>query len=127
MNYRVEPTEVTPLIDFSSDTGELKITGKSFWEDVNSVYDPAIKWLKDNYITNPPASTTLVVELQYFNTATAKLLLDIFGVLEELLEKGKTAKVEWRYLEIDEDLEEAGEDYKVMTKLPIELVALEDD
>lgn len=126
MNYHADPTEMTPLIDFNGATGEFKIVGKSFWEDVHSVYDPALKWLKESYIPNPADSTVLTVELHYFNTASAKLLLDVFRAMEALAEKGKNVQIRWCYLNFDEDLEEAGEDYKTMTTAPFELVPMEE-
>jgi hypothetical protein len=62
------------------------------------------------------------VGLEYFNTSSSKCLLDIFRKLESLSKSGKSEiKVIWLYEEEDEDMMEAGDDYKTIVKLPFEI------
>ena len=127
MTYKVESTKVTPEIDFDGNSGMLSIKGKSFWENADSFYGPILSWLDKEYIPNPAEQTKLTIQLDYFNTATAKALLDIFKKLEKVHDDGKTVNVVWRYLYFDEDLQESGEDYQLLTSLPITLEAFEGD
>lgn len=107
----------TPHINFNS-SGMLEISGKSIPENSIDFYKPVYDWL-DAYIQNPQAQTELKVQLEYFNTSSSKCLLDIFRKLEPLHAGGKSAvTVNWLYEEDDEDIMEAGDDYKTIVKLP---------
>jgi len=119
MIYSIEPTETTPKVDFNSETGNFLLTGKSFWENSDALYRPILDWLESEYLPNPADHTKLTVQLDYFNTATAKALLDIFKRLERIQKSGMQVDIIWRYNELDEDLEESGVDYQELTSLNI--------
>jgi hypothetical protein len=46
--------------------------------------------------------------------------------LNELVDKGLQAKVNWFYKETDEDMYEVGQDYEYMIKVPFEFIAYTD-
>jgi hypothetical protein len=46
---------------------------------------------------------------------------------EKIGADGKIAVVRWFYDEDDEDMKEAGEDFKVLSKLPIEIIGSQID
>jgi hypothetical protein len=46
---------------------------------------------------------------------------------EKIFTDGKNAKVHWYYDEDDEDMKEAGEDFKVLSKLPIDIIGAQLD
>jgi hypothetical protein len=46
--------------------------------------------------------------------------------LNELVEKGMEAKVNWFYNYTDEDMFEVGQDYEYMVKVPFEFIAYTD-
>jgi hypothetical protein len=54
------------------------------------------------------------------------MLLEIFYMLEKIVKAGKKVKVVWNYLEIDDDMLDAGEEYKEMLELPFEFRAIKD-
>ena len=60
--------------------------------------------------TNP---INVEVDLEYFNTSTSNILLDIFKHLSRVGQSKKVSIV-WVYEEDDLDMEEVGEDYKLM-------------
>jgi len=64
-------------------------------------------------------------KLEYFNTASSKLILDIFLKLEEMQEHGKKISVKWYFPEEDEDMEEAGEEYADIVDIPFEQISYE--
>jgi len=107
---------------FSRETGEFEISGRSIPENSIEFYKPIINWL-DNYIKEPNQSTLLVIKLEYFNTSSSKCLVEILRRLESLNDQSMV-KVKWCYEEEDEDMQESGEDFKEIIKVPIEMVLI---
>ena len=52
-------------------------SGKSLPEDVKEFYDPILSWLKE-YKNDPNEETTFVMRMEYFNTASSKMILEMF-------------------------------------------------
>ena len=53
-------------------------------------------------------------------------MLDVFRKLESLQKSGKSkVTVQWMYEEEDEDMMEAGDDYKAIVQLPFEILKIE--
>lgn len=114
----IEQGNKTPYISFSSENGILELKGKSIPENSIEFYRPVYAWL-DEYALNPKSKTSILVQLEYFNTSSSKCLLDIFRKLEPLQKNSKSeVTVTWLYEEEDEDMMEAGEDYQTIVKLP---------
>lgn len=114
-------TARTPEIHFDP-SGTLKLAGRSIPENAVELYRPALEWV-ESYVKQPAAKTELVMQLEYFNTSTSKVMLNLFKRLAELSESGHSVEVKWFYAEDDEDMMEAGEDYRQIVKLPFELLA----
>jgi len=122
-NLILPGTEDTPGIHFDKQTGEYSISGRSLPEDVSTFYAPVFSWL-DSFAGDPAPSAVFVFKLEYFNTASSKIILDILMRLEELHSDGKSAiTIEWHYFESDEDMQEAGEEYKDLVEVPFVLKA----
>lgn len=118
----IEGTEDTPGIVMDSENQHLSISGRSLPEDVTVFYQPVFDWLK---ILKETLSGELTVEikLEYFNTASSKILLDIFMTLEDMCDGDKScAKVNWHYDENDEDMLEAGQEYKEIVTIDFEMI-----
>ncbi len=126
----IEPSLTTPEIRFDLEKGHFSIKGSSYPENSLKFYQPVVQYLNElvqNHPVDPSKTFILDVELQYFNTSTAKVLLDIFRYFEQLYEKGQPVKVRWLYLEDDTEMEDAGLDYQAAVKLPFELIALHEE
>lgn len=120
-NLIIDSNNKTPSVEFGFTTGMLEIRGKSIPENSADFYQPLFDWL-DNYSLSPAPETELKVCLEYFNTSSSKCLLDIFRRLEKINLSGKSVvKVLWYFEADDEDMMEAGEDYKSLVKIPFEL------
>jgi|ERR1035437_8894522 hypothetical protein len=124
-NLYIKGTIKSPTFDFNYEKGELNITGRSHPEDVNTVYKPALRWL-EKYIKNPKPITTVNFILEYYNTSSSKIILEIFRELKAFQDTGNNVIVNWHYAEADEDLRDDGEMFSDMVKLPIELVVLKE-
>jgi len=124
-DFFLEATAKTPRLYFSKETGEFEISGRSIPENSIEFYKPVINWL-DSYITEPNKHTLLVIKLEYFNTSSSKCLVEILRRLESLRNQS-IVKVKWCYEEEDEDMQESGEDFKEIIKVPIEMVLVREN
>jgi hypothetical protein len=113
------PTPTSPEICFSPDESIFFMRGISNPEDVRDIYYPVIDWFREftnsliasnspQYSINYPLK--FQVDLEYYNSSTAKFLYDIFLELKRLGSSGNEVRVEWIYDEEDTDLQEAGSD-----------------
>mgnify|MGYP000716516864 CR=1 FL=1 len=112
-------TEETPNIILDKDNNKFEVTGKSFMEDVQAYYEPIINWLEE-YKKVPNPETVFIFEVEYINTASSKMFLDILKELEDIHLDGHKVKIIWRYFEDDEDMEDTGHEFNEMFEVPFE-------
>jgi hypothetical protein len=113
----LEGTEDTPKIILDKSNGIMEISGRSLPEDSTEFYSPVLEWLSE-YSENPNPTTNFVFKLEYFNTASSKLILDILSKLEDI----PSITVSWYFHEDDEDMEEAGEEFSELVDIPFEFM-----
>lgn len=117
-NINLEGTEDTPKIILDATNNIYEISGRSLPEDCAQFYKPILDWL-DGF--NPTSKVNFVFKLDYFNTASSKLILDILNRLEKIKNKGKDVTILWCFSEDDEDMQEAGEEFSELVEVPFEL------
>lgn len=121
--YTTEQSPKTPIVNFDPSTGIFELKGKSIPENSILFYTPLFEWL-DNYIQSPQPKTTLNIQLDYFNTSSSKCIVDLFKKLEMINKNGKgEVLINWLYDDQDDDMQEAGEDYQSIIKIPFNLVS----
>lgn len=108
-------TEDTPTILLDKKNGIFEISGRSLPEDSAEFYKPVIEWI-NAYATAANPTTEFAFKLEYFNTASSKLILDVLSALEEI----KGVKVIWYFHDDDEDMEEAGQEFSELVEIPFE-------
>ncbi|MCS7004298.1 MAG: DUF1987 domain-containing protein [Cytophagales bacterium] len=109
----LEGTEDTPRIILDKANNIFEISGRSLPEDSAEFFQPVLDWL-DEYQKQANPETNFVFKLEYFNTASSKLILDILSKLEDI----KGCSVTWYFHEDDEDMEEAGEEFSELVDVP---------
>jgi hypothetical protein len=119
-NIFIEQTSKTPKVDFNSQTGFLHLEGISIPENTVEFYRNLVYWIIE-YELNPLPETTLVIKLEYFNTSTSVVLLNMFKMLSKI----EGAKVDWYYESDDIEMEEVGKDYANMIDAPFKLIAVD--
>ena len=117
---KINATEDTPNVVLDPVNNLFEISGRSLPEDVVVFYQPVMQWL-DELDKAPIQNMLLSIKLEYFNTASSKLILDILLKLEAMFQKGTPLKVKWYFLSNDSDMKEAGEEYSEIVELPFEL------
>ncbi len=113
----IEESGSTPNVELDSDAGIFRIVGKSFPEDVKSFYIPVIDWIQQ-YVQEPNDESLFEVSLEYFNTASSKMLLVILSQLKEIQKKEKKITVLWRFPENDMEIEDAGIEFSEVINIP---------
>jgi hypothetical protein len=115
----------TPTIFFDLDLGSLEIKGRSIPENPIEFYQPLFEAL-GRYEKMGKLSTSVNIKLEYYNSSSSKCILDMLKKLETINENGNKVSVNWYYEEEDENMLLAGEDYRVIIKLPFKMVKMID-
>ncbi len=116
----LESTKRTPSV-LLDPSGRIRIGGRSIPEDASKFYDNILNWVLD-YCHTPSDSTVVDIELEYFNSGSAKFVMQILRELSELLAEGRDLKVNWYYEEGDDDILERGEYYSSILDLEINFI-----
>ena len=117
----------SPGINFDKEIGKFLIFGKSFPEEARRFFDPVLLWLEE-YVKNPNEETKFEFRLEYYNTASATMLLEILYILDQIVnDEGKKATIIWNYLEVDDDMLEKGKEYAELINIPFEFNIIEDN
>ncbi len=125
----IDPTFNSPSVILDPESNQFDFSGESRPENVRKFYLPILEWL-DSYakeqseMSKSQRSTSLLVQFnfEYFNSTSAKYILDIFKALNVLNDLGMGILVKWLYEEDDEDMLEVGEEMSRMSKLDFEYV-----
>ncbi|HCC71198.1 MAG TPA: hypothetical protein DEQ09_08620 [Bacteroidales bacterium] len=118
-------TDMNPEILFSPDENIFRIKGISRPENVREIYEPAVKWLADfrkeltpeNSSFSEESPFTLEINLEYFNSSSAKFLYDIIMLTRSIKEKEIPTAIIWMYDPADPDCREAGEDLAILAEM----------
>ena len=109
-----EGSQIIPEISFNP-IGRIDIRGRSIHEDPSKFFDPLCEWI-ENYCQNPAGTTNVNIELEYFNSGSARYILKILRRLGLLLDDDKKLIINWHYEEGDDDILERGEYYASILK-----------
>jgi len=109
----LSPTNSSPKVILDKEKGIFEIKGVSFPEDVKEFYIPLINWFK-LYFEKPNDETYLKLRLMYMNTASSKLIYEIFQLFKFAHKAGIKVKIHWQYNIEDEQMGDAGEDFAIL-------------
>lgn len=104
----IPPSDYTPHIYFEDATDTLWIKGESYPENAWSFYAPLFEWVRG--LIAEDRSIKVCFLLDYLNTSSTKMFLDLLKLLEEYQANGKAVSVVWYYQAGIEVMKEAGED-----------------
>jgi len=128
----IEPTLNSPRIVLDPENNLFEFSGESRPEDVRNFYMPVLEWL-EQYASEilekglPKDATSPVFNFyfEYFNSTSAKYILDVFKTLGKIEIQGENILIRWKYEEDDEDMLEVGMEMARMSKLNFEYVKIE--
>lgn len=128
----ISPTATTPEINFSPEENIFFIKGNSSPEDVRAMYYPVIEWVKSlassiidgkSLYFSSENPLKLTIDLEYFNSSSAKFLFDIFNELKQLTPAGIPVKIEWFHDKEDLDMREAGIDISLLLDMEFHYIS----
>lgn len=104
-------TERTPEVDFDFTQGRLRLSGESYPEDAAAFFGPLQQAIASFLSGDERAPLTFEVALTYFNSSSAKALMNMFMLLEDEAATGPGVTIRWLYAADDDTIQEAGEDF----------------
>ncbi len=133
----IEATANTPAIKFDAKKHIFVISGESKPEDSRKFYAPVVGWFEkykiylDTILKEEDAkivTITFDIKFVYFNSSSAKFIMDIFFILKECKTKFKDLNVviNWFYNIDDEDMQEAGIEFEKLTGIEFDLLSYRD-
>ncbi len=125
----IEATANTPKVILDPDRLMYEISGESRPKDSYKFFSPILQWLDElgEILTKRKDNTTLFefnFRFEYFNSLSAKYILDICKKLSRLYSGGKNISVKWYYEEDDDDMHEVGQEMSKISKLPFKFVEI---
>ncbi len=119
---RISPTKNTPEIILNPE-GIIRIRGRSIHENVTDFFAPVEEWVT-GYIVNPAEVTCVDMNLEYFNSASAKVFIHLLQKITYVALKHKKFIFNWYYEEGDEDILERGEYFASVLDVPVNLIKI---
>ncbi|WP_422375757.1 DUF1987 domain-containing protein [Roseibium sp.] len=107
----IDETPRSPRVELDPDTGHLALTGESYPEDASAFYGPILQNVASYLATTTDAPLTVDMRFIYFNSSSAKAIMNLFQMLEENAEGGRPVTVNWFYDPDDDLMAEMGEDF----------------
>ncbi len=120
--YNLPATDKTPEVRFNPAEGLLEISGCSIHENADRFFRPLLEKV-ETYARAPARQTMVRLALTYFNSSSAKYVLDLLKMLDEAHASGAgKVTLEWCYAEGDLDMLEAGQDYRGLLDMPVKMI-----
>ncbi|MBI5162392.1 MAG: DUF1987 domain-containing protein [Magnetospirillum sp.] len=110
-NLTIPATERSPAVEFDFAAGRLSLKGESYPEDASAVYGPIFQALEAFLATATERTVRFDFEMIYFNSSSAKALMNMFLRLDRAAAAGVTVVVNWVSAADDETMREFGEDF----------------
>ena len=101
-DFSLQATSRTPAIHLNTADMTLVISGESYPEDVRQFYTTINEQLAV-YFTTKPERLDVAIKLTYFNSGSARALMELLDQLDEAAEKGVKIIVNW-YCDPDDDI-----------------------
>jgi len=120
-DFNQAQTGDTPSITVDVEKREISISGKCFPANAREFFGPFRNWLDTNLKDNDE-SISLNVDLEYFNTSSSLVLLEI---MRQLIKSNNCVNhcINWIYEEEDEDIKEAGIEYSYLLNNKLKVIS----
>jgi len=112
----------TPYVLIDEEKGYMKLEGRCFHENVAEFFKEVNDWL-DVYLASNFGSFTFDCAINYFNSSTTKLLLNMLMKMDDYSSEENKITVNWITTEDNEIMVECGEDFEEdMSNLKFNLI-----
>lgn len=116
--------ENTPRVELNAQSGLMVFEGSCIPEDAHSFFVPIINWVGDFFEKNEPDRNqefSFRIDCEYYNSASAKMLVYLFDKISEIQKTGYNFKVIWHCNQDDPDLVDSINDYTDITGVSIDI------
>jgi len=103
--------------------GIFKIRGRSIHENVADFFKQVEDWISE-YVKAPADITCVDINLEYFNSASAKSIIHILQKITNVQLKNRKFIFNWYYEEGDEDILERGEYFATVLDVPFNFIKI---
>jgi hypothetical protein len=119
----ISPTSNTPKVILDPANNIFEITGESRPYDVPSFYQPLLSWLDEfnqelSKMKTDFGPFEFKFNLEYFNSLSAKYILDLCKKLSKIRTDGHKINILWQYEAGDDYMYESGQEMSRISKLP---------
>lgn len=94
MTYKQDATSRTPAVLLDADKGFFSLIGESYPEDITGFYSP-IRVALNEVLEGLQAEFNVEIKLVYFNSSSARVLMELMDQLEEHAQAGAKIHVSW--------------------------------
>ena len=109
-NLEISATETTPEIKFNFSNHHFLFGGESYPEHSDEFYRPILESIQQYSKNDSKEPAKFIFKLTYFNSSSARVLMKLFELIDEMGEN-REINIEWHYHEEDDTMEEFGEDF----------------
>jgi hypothetical protein len=106
-----EATKRSPALLFDFEHHRLSLAGESYPEDAAAFFGPPLKAMAEYLDGLVDAHVELELRMTYFNSSSAKALMNMFQLLEHAASRGLSTRVRWFFDPEDDAMQEFGEDF----------------
>ena len=110
IQFEIPGSDRTPHIQVRSEGGLISFEGESYPEDVATFYGPVVNAITELMAVAQEVNASF--HLIYVNSSSMKALYRIFELLQKKHESGSPIKIDWKFEEDDDVMQELGEDFK---------------
>lgn len=123
----VNRTSNSPEVHFDPDKKRFEISGESRPPNVPAFYDEIIGWVNDftkdlSVSGDKKDPVEFNLDFNYFNSSSAKYILDFCKKIATLRANGENATIRWHYESDDLDMLEVGKEMSRMARIPFDYV-----
>ncbi len=101
-NFSLDATNRTPAIHLDVGAAALDIAGESYPEDVRSFF-AVLSERVGAFLATQPERFDVAIKLTYFNSSSARMLMELLDQLEDAAGSGIAITVQW-HCDPDDDI-----------------------
>lgn len=121
----IKETSKTPSVNFDPERGLFEMRGKSIPENSNSFYGPLLQYV-EKYGSRPAERTVLSVRFEFFNTSSSNRIHALFKRFERIYLSDSDVLIRWYCENGDDNMRDAGRDFKAILQVPFEIVEVDE-
>lgn len=110
-NIRILAAQRTPSLSLDVVNRVFELEGESYPEDTKKFYEEPIAQVLEFLALKHQEEVICKFKLKYFNSSSAKIIMDLYTAIEDSAKSGNRVKVEWHYIADDDNMKELGEEF----------------